>query len=191
MLTEAWSVVRRDYFTARALSESIPHRAVVNRCRTWGIGKGRAVQIAEDASSEAFLRSISCSYFSEEHFRAWLTRAALNFATDVLRREKRLRNLTNEDDLPEKVELRDGDSEELGICVRSLPHKDQMILKLSYELGYTLDQIADELNIEPSASKNARRLRVKRMRDSAIAIVTEKLERLGYQDSGFLGGSHR
>jgi RNA polymerase sigma factor (sigma-70 family) len=169
-------------YAQRALAAEIPQRAVANRCRLKGLDSIRADQIAEEASAEAYVRAVSHKFASESHFRAWLTVVANNVARDLLRRENRLRQLEHDESLPGRDDPQII-QEEIVLCLGQLSPEMQRILQLTYELEFTLDEIADCLLIDAELSPNARRLRVKRMRDAALAALRLEMDRFDKKHS--------
>jgi RNA polymerase sigma factor (sigma-70 family) len=169
-------------FAKRALAQEIPQRAVAHRCRSRGLHAVRAEQIAEEASAEAYVRAVNQEFSSESHFRAWLTYVANNVARDLLRRENRLRQLEHDESLPGRDHSQIV-QEEIVLCLGRLNPDMQQILQLAYELEFTLDEIADYLQINASLSPNARRLRVKRLRDVALADLRAEIAQLNKKHS--------
>ena len=113
-------------------------------------------QIAEDAAQETFIRAWSHlgSFRTEASLRNWLYRIALNTATDMLRKEKRiLPGLV--DDLP-LVDPNPGpechfiDGEQTALvqqAIQSLPDASREVLVLREYEGFSYREIADALEI--------------------------------------------
>lgn len=113
-------------------------------------------QIAEDAAQETFIQAWLhlSSYRPQTSLRNWLYRIALNAATDMLRKEKRI--LPNDiDDLPltdERLgpELLVAQQERTTLVQRavlSLPDASRAVLVLREYEGMSYHEIADALDI--------------------------------------------
>jgi RNA polymerase sigma-70 factor (ECF subfamily) len=114
------------------------------------------VQIAEDAAQETFIQAWLhlSSYRPQTSLRNWLYRIAVNAATDMLRKEKRilpnaLEDLPLRDPLPgpEAVFSRDEQTTLVQKAVLSLPDASRAVLVLREYEGLSYHEIADALEI--------------------------------------------
>lgn len=163
-------------FVEGALVDGIPRLAVLLKCRNWGIPTSRAADIAEEASAEAYQRSLDQSFNDANHFRAWVTRTAVNAAIDLLRQQSKAVSfsLIAEFGIAPKRDNEIKDA--LDDALRSLTRHEQELVALTYEHGLTLDAIAERLMSNEGGSANAKRLRIKRQRDEAIRKLRHRLE---------------
>lgn len=109
---------------------------------------------AEDAVQEVFLRLLShpVEFRSSEHEKAWLIRATLHRATDMLRRaEKKNLPLEAAGELP----TWEKETDAILDAVRELPQKYSSVLYLHYYEGYTAKEIGRFLGL-PSATVGTR-----------------------------------
>jgi RNA polymerase sigma factor (sigma-70 family) len=172
-----------EVFAEDAYLAGIPARTVRHKGRNWGLSFSRAEDLAEDAAAEAYHRSLTHCFHNEEHYRAWVTQTAINLAIDKLRRESRSQSLTwlvmsNEASDHERI------AAILAGGLATLAQDERELLTLTYEEGWTLDQIARLVTVPEAGSPNARRLRVKRKRDQALRKLKTYLVQLGYGDDG-------
>jgi RNA polymerase sigma factor (sigma-70 family) len=177
---------QRRYVEA-ALREGIPSEMILLKCRNWGVTATRAAAIAEEASAEAYLRALEQSFDSETHYRAWVSRTALNFAVDLLRRGSRTRPLGTTD-LAAPSTRAPVNTATLSECLEKLDEEQQQILRMTYEEGLTLDEIALRLLPSEGGSANARRLRIKRKRDVALRQLRRYLESCGFESDDSVPG---
>lgn len=109
-------------------------------------------QDAEDTVSETMIKYMykSPKFKSLEHEKAWLIRVATNICKDI----KRYRSRHNCIDIDEVKGL-SGSEESSGIieAVMNLPDKYKTVLYLHYIEGYKTDELAEILNISPSAAR--------------------------------------
>ena len=125
---------------------------------------------AEDAVQEVFLRLLSrpVEFRDGEHEKAWLIRATLHRATDILRRSEK-KNIpleaAGEMMTPEKLE-----ADYILDAVRTLPRKYSSILWLHYYEGYTAKEIGKLLGV-PSATVGTR---LARGRDRLKKLLKEQ-----------------
>jgi DNA-directed RNA polymerase specialized sigma24 family protein len=170
---------RGQDFAERAFRDGIPLGAVALACRNWGLPYRRAADLAEQAASEAHCRALDREFDGEDHYRAWVTRTAVNCAVDLLRQANRARSLPP--DVPGFLPRSDAgpDAADLAEAMSLLSEEDRDILHMTFVENLTLDEIADRTPSAGPGSANARRLRVKRRRDVALERLREYLERLG------------
>jgi len=156
-----------DLLIEEAFLENIPAAAVFLKCRNWGLVASRAVDIAEESSAEAYRRSLGRRYNDAPHYRSWITRTALNIAVDLLREQGRSIHLDVESQCPDSVRMpRKGDDLSEGLSL--LDPLERAIVDLTFEDDMTLDEIAVRLYPADHRSPNAKRLRIKRLRDRAL-----------------------
>jgi RNA polymerase sigma-70 factor (ECF subfamily) len=107
--------------------------------------RARADDAAQDAIQRAFA---SIDRFDlARPFAPWIRRIAVNRAIDELRRDNRLVEMDGEASAPALApDGRDG-AAGLVSAVASLPHDKRMVVVLRYWLDFTLDEIADTLQI--------------------------------------------
>lgn len=111
-------------------------------------------QDAEDVVQNTFI-----SYYTEkkefenrQHIRAWLIRVAINKAKNVNRTFWR-RNVLSLKDYIGTLEFDTSESEELFSAVMKLPGKYRIVIHLFYYEDYSVNEIADILNISVSNVK--------------------------------------
>ncbi len=166
-------------FVEQACQEGIPIGALVVRCRNRGLVHAAAVELAEEAAAEAYTRSLDRDFESYVHYCNWLTRTALNWAIDRLRRRRPVRAVRETDCWVDAVETLGGMEEDLlhlREVIALLPVADQEVLRLAFFEQLTLEKMADRLEPNAPGSLNARRLRMKRKRDVAIERLRCYLE---------------
>lgn len=144
-------------------------------------------QIAEDAAQETFIRAWShLGSFrtdrGEASLRNWLYRIALNAATDMLRREKRILpgdledfNLTDSGPGPEGVYEQSERTALVQRAILSLPDASRAVLVLKEYEGLSYHEIADALDIPigtvMSRLNYARRLLKERLAGQRIVLM--------------------
>jgi RNA polymerase sigma-70 factor (ECF subfamily) len=113
-------------------------------------------QVAEDAAQETFIQAWLhlASYRSQSSLRNWLYRIAVNAATDMLRREKRILPTALEDlqlsdpkPGPEAVFSQEERIALVKKAVLSLPDACRAVLVLREYEGLSYHEIADALEI--------------------------------------------
>jgi RNA polymerase sigma-70 factor (ECF subfamily) len=115
-------------------------------------------QVAEDAAQETFIRAWShLGSFRADHdasLRNWLYRIALNTATDMLRKEKRILpgdvedfHLADPRPGPEGIYLQEERSALVQAAISSLPDASRAVLVLKEYEGLSYREIADALDI--------------------------------------------
>ena len=135
-------------------------------------------QLSEDAAQEAFIRAWLnlSSYRPQTSLRNWLYRIAVNAATDMLRKEKRILpndiedlQLTDERPGPESLVSQQERTVLVQKAVLSLPDSSRAVLVLREYEGRSYHEIADALDI-PIGSVMSRL-------NYARKLLKEKLER--------------
>lgn len=142
-------------------------RKVYNRC--YSLTKDS--EKAQDFTHDIFLRMFAnLGRFQERStFSTWLYSISYNYCMDQLRASNRMNTYSLDDNLEfAQRQADDNDSLEdnlqhLNKVVNSLAPQESMILKLKYEEGLDVRQIATRLNLNDSAVK----MRLKRSRDKA------------------------
>lgn len=114
------------------------------------------VQIAEDAAQETFIQAWLHlgSYRPHMPLRNWLYRIAINAATDMLRKEKRILphaledlQLSDPQPGPEAVFSQGERTASIQKAVSALPDASRAVLVLREYEGLSYHEIADTLNI--------------------------------------------
>ena len=162
------SVKTNELWMQEAFLENIPAAAVYLKCRNWGIVTAKAIDLAEECAAEAYRRSIGRHYSDASHYRAWLTRTAVNVAVDLLREQSRTIPLDSAE-LPHSG-LRESihRTEDIAEGMQTLAPQERLIVDLTFDENLTLDEIAAQLYPGDQGSSNAKRLRIKRLRDLAL-----------------------
>ena len=131
------------------------YRRVHGLCRRM---LGRAAD-AEDATQEVFMRGYRSigRYRSQDPFGPWINTIASNYCIDVLRGNRRFRDLFNEEAEPDEAEsplengaaplIRSEDADAVNRAVESLPEQYRLPIVLAYYSDASYDEIADVLGI--------------------------------------------
>ena len=113
-------------------------------------------QVAEDAAQETFIRAWSHlgSFRVDSSLRNWLYRIALNTATDMLRKDKRILpvdvndfQLADPQPGPEGTYLQEERTALVQAAIQSLPDASRAVLVLKEYEGLSYREIADALDI--------------------------------------------
>lgn len=141
-------------------------------------------QVAEDAAQETFIRAWSHlgSFRPEASLKSWLYRIALNAATDMLRREKRILpgdvddfQLTDPEPGPEGVYLQEERATLVQRAVSSLPDASRAVLVLKEYEGLSYHEIANALDIPlgtvMSRLNYARRLLKEKLQGQMVVLM--------------------
>ncbi|HLO32104.1 MAG TPA: sigma-70 family RNA polymerase sigma factor [Anaerolineales bacterium] len=147
------------------------------------------VQIAEDAAQETFIQAWLhlSSYRLQTSLRNWLYRIAVNAATDMLRRQKRilphaLEDLQLKDPQPgpEALLLQEERTALVQKAVLSLPEASRAVLVLREYEEMSYHEIADALNIPVgtvmSRLNYARKLLKDKLGQNLFSQVQEEVE---------------
>ena len=114
---------------------------------------------AEDATQEVFMRGYRSfgRYRSQDPFGPWINTIASNYCIDVLRGNRRVRDLFDTDAEPDETEsvldngaaalIREADSEAVNQAVEALPEQYRLPIVLAYYSDASYDEIADTLGI--------------------------------------------
>ena len=114
---------------------------------------------AEDATQEVFMRGYRSfgRYRSQDPFGPWINAIATNYCIDVLRGNKRVRDLFNAEAEPEESAspldngsaplIRSEDADAVNRAVEALPEQYRLPIVLAYYSDASYDEIADALGI--------------------------------------------
>lgn len=114
---------------------------------------------AEDATQEVFMRGYRSfgRYRSQDPFGPWINTIASNYCIDVLRGNRRARDLFDDTAEPDDTEsmqdngaaalIRTADSEAVTQAVEALPEQYRLPIVLAYYSDASYDEIADTLGI--------------------------------------------
>lgn len=138
---------------------------VYRRC----LSMTKSTEQAEDFTHDIFIKVFNkLDAFQERStFSTWLYSIAFNYCSDQLRVAKRVNFSSFEEGLLQRSEessdehLREEALQLVGKITKSLSAEEQALLKLKYEEGMSIDEIAQTYNITSSAVK----MRLKRSRD--------------------------
>ena len=134
---------------------------------------------AEDAVQETFYRYVAKAHHftGDEHRKAWLIRVCINICKDMLRRRVRDVHLSLDDLTDYGIP-----DEEVGVldAIMSLPVIYREVVLMHYVEDYKVAEIAEILQITPSAVKK----RLQYARDK-LRIQLDEVESLkGDEDAG-------
>lgn len=142
------------------------------------------VQVAEDAAQETFIRAWSHlgSFRADASLRNWLYRIALNTATDMLRKDKRILpgsvedfHLIDPQPGPEGIWLQKERTILVQEAIASLPDASRAVLVLKEYEGLSYREIADTLDIPigtvMSRLNYARRLLKEKLEGQRIVLM--------------------
>ena len=140
--------------------------------------------IAEDAAQETFIRAWSHlgSFRADASLRNWLYRIALNAATDMLRKEKRILpgdvddfDLADPEPGPEGVYLQEERATLVQRAISSLPDASRAVLVLKEYEGLSYHEIANALDIPlgtvMSRLNYARRLLKEKLQGQMVVLM--------------------
>lgn len=136
---------------------------------------------AEDFTHDIFLRAFGKldAFQERSSFSTWLYSIAVNYCLDQLRLTKRLPLVswdeTSRFDFSESQEsqLHEESLQLVQRAINALSPEEQTLLKLKYEDGLTVDQIAQRCCLKSSAVK----MRLKRTRRKISQIYTRQQEK--------------
>jgi len=133
---------------------------------------------AEDVAQETFYKYMISdrAFATEEHKKAWLLRVSQNKCKDMLR-FKKVHSYISYEDVEENFvvqqDVEAGDIEDI-LRVSNLSYDYKSVVMLYYFEGYSINEVADILNI----SSTAVRKRLQRAREK-LKIVYEKINEEG------------
>lgn len=131
------------------------------------------VQDAEDVIQDTFIQyhANKKDYESEQHIRAWLIRIAINKAKNVNRTFWR-QNKVSLEEYMETLTFETPESENLFETVMKLPDKFRIVIHLFYYEDYSIQQIANILQISQGNVK----VRLSRGRTLLKEVLKEEWE---------------
>ena len=146
---------------------------VYNRC----LSMTKDTEKAQDFTHDIFIRMFARLDRFEERssFSTWLYSISYNYCVDQLRVAKRLSTTALEEDIDcqlptaddaERVEF---SLQQLTQAMNSIAPQEAQILRLKYQEGLDVHQIAEKLNLKNSAVK----MRLKRARDRVRFLCME------------------
>lgn len=143
---------------------------VYKRC----LSMTKNVEKAEDFTHDIFMRTFDrLDRFQERStFSTWLYSISFNYCLDQIKLSNRLAVAPLEDTLVDRyadVDESTLQNEQMAYLVsamKSLPARDADILRMKYQQGLSIEQIAHELQVKESAIK----MRLKRSRDKVRQI---------------------
>jgi RNA polymerase sigma factor (sigma-70 family) len=129
---------------------------------------------AQDYTHDIFIRMFSHLNRFEERstFSTWLYSISYNYCMDQIRKASRVAILSLDDwanqyTYADDTEDTEHNFQQLARAMDSLPSAEATLLKLKYQDGLEVRQIATQLNIKDSAVK----MRLKRTRDKVKQLV--------------------
>jgi RNA polymerase sigma factor (sigma-70 family) len=164
---------RQDYFSLlyRKYADK-----VYRKCITLLKDQGKA----EDATQDIFVKiMMSLANFNERaQFSTWVYSITYNYCIDIIRKEKKTKNLFV-DDIERAPDVADEISDEfllsmevkrLKFVLDCLPTDDHAILLMKYQDDMSIREISDSLDKTESAIK----MKIKRAKEKAQFIYKEK-----------------
>jgi RNA polymerase sigma factor (sigma-70 family) len=135
---------------------------------------------AEDFTQDIFLKVFNKldAFQERSSFSTWLYSISFNYCSDQLRLAKRLNFSPLDDmaghDIPESTEaqLHEETLQLVNQAMSTLTDKEKALLSLKYEDGLSIEQIAQEYTIKPSAVK----MRLKRSREKIHRLCVKHYE---------------
>lgn len=114
---------------------------------------------AEDAVQEAFIRLITKKpdFNDDGHEKAWLIRVTRNIACNMLKSAQRIAGPLDDELVPSAEDGHD----ELRDIVMSMPEKYSTVVHLYYYEGYSINEIAEILEL-PAATVGTRLARARK-----------------------------
>lgn len=131
----------------------------------------------EDVMQETFIKymTVNPKLDSEAHKRAWLLRVSQNECKNLLRFHRMHRHVSYEDvqeNLASKEKINNEYFEEF-IKISNLDFKYKSVIMLYYAEGYSIEEVADILQISVSAVK----MRLKRAKEKLKTIYEKDLKK--------------
>lgn len=166
---------RQDYFSMlyRKYADKV-YRKCITLLKDQGL--------AEDATQEIFVKiMLSLSNFNEKaQFSTWIYSITYNFCIDIIRKQKKTKNLFVDDierapdvadEIPDEF-LRSMEVKRLKIVLDIIPTDDHAILLMKYQDDMSIKDIADGLGKTESAIK----MKLKRAKEKAQFVYKEKFK---------------
>lgn len=148
-------------------------RKVYNRCYSLTKDSDKAQDFTHDIFMRVFDR---LDRFQERStFSTWLYSISYNYCMDQLRSASRMATTSLEDNHdyhtpePDEADHAEHGLHVLANAMRSLSWQEAQILRLKYQDGLDVRQIAEQLNLKESAVK----MRLKRSRDKVRALCAD------------------
>lgn len=130
---------------------------------------------AEDFTHDIFIKAFAKldAFQERSSFSTWLYSIAFNYCSDQLRKAKRFDTLSIDgsmnSDFPDSINEAHVHEETLqlvNLAITTLTANEQSLLKLKYEEGRSVNEIAAMYNLNPSAVK----MRLKRSREKIYRL---------------------
>ncbi len=123
----------------------------------FGLGmriSGGHVALAEDASQQAFLKAFTYlkSFNQSKDFKHWLTGIAVNCCRDLLKDASRYSEF--EGAVEDSHTSTSDSNDEFFKLIRPLNDEEKQLFVLRYVYEYTIDEIAQMLDIKPGTVKS-------------------------------------
>lgn len=125
---------------------------------------------SDDIVQDIFIKyhTSSGEFNTEEHIKAWLLRAAINKAKDIVR-SFRWKNVVTWEDYMDELQFEEPEDERLFETVMQLPDKYRIVIHLFYYENMSIAEIADTLKSREGTIKS----RLKRARDLLKNMISE------------------
>lgn len=170
--------VIRQYLTTRPNDcfETLYNRyvsKVYSRC----LSMTKDTEKAQDFTHDIFIRMFARLDRFEERstFSTWLYSISYNYCIDQIRVSKRLETTALDEDLDcqsptgDDAERAEYSMQQLAQAMSTIAPQEAQLLRLKYQEGLDVQQIADKLNLKNSAVK----MRLKRARDRVRSLCGE------------------
>jgi len=133
------------------------YRRYYNELYLYSLALCKNHHIAQELVSDTFYKALLTIDESHNNIKFWLFRVAKNSWIDKLKKQKRLDptpidslQLVESGDLLEKI-IAEEEKRRIYLEILKLREKQQEIIILYYYSGFSLDEIAQTLNISPGA----------------------------------------
>ena len=166
---------RQDYFSMlyRKYADKV-YRKCITLLKDQGL--------AEDATQEIFVKiMLSLANFNEKaQFSTWVYSITYNFCIDIIRKQKKTKNLFVDDierapdvadEIPDEF-LRSMEVKRLRIVLDTIPTDDHAILLMKYQDDMSIKDIAEGMGKTESAIK----MKIKRAKEKAQFVYKEKFK---------------
>ena len=166
---------RQDYFSMlyRKYADKV-YRKCITLLKDQGM--------AEDATQEIFVKiMLSLANFNEKaQFSTWVYSITYNFCIDIIRKQKKTKNLFVDDierapdvadEIPDEF-LRSMEVKRLRIVLDTIPTDDHAILLMKYQDDMSIKDIAEGMGKTESAIK----MKIKRAKEKAQFVYKEKFK---------------